>query len=82
MKTTIDISNSLFKEIKTVAQKKDTTFREIVETSLRLFLSLQKKTTKNFKLKNNSFKGNGLAEGLEEGDWSSIRKRAYEGRGG
>lgn len=83
MKTTLEISNHLFEEAKRFAAKKDKTFREVVEMALRLFLKQQKADSKKpFKLRDGSFKGNGLVEGLQEGDWETIRSLIYEGRGG
>ncbi len=82
MKTTLEISNHLFKETKQFANKSGRTFREIVELALRNFLKSQKVPRKAFKLKDGSFKGNGLVEGLQEGDWETIRSLIYEGRGG
>ena len=81
MKTTIDISDPLFERARRLAAKKGKTFREIVETALSLFLKAEE-NARPFKLKDGSFKGNGLVEGLQWGDWDEIRRRAYEGRGG
>lgn len=82
MKTTIDISDHLFEQTRAFADKKKSTFREVVETALRSFLNAQKSRPKVFKLRDASVGGKGLAEGLSEGMWEEIRKMAYEGRGG
>lgn len=82
MKTTIDISDGLFKEVKRYAGRKGTTFREVLETSLRSLLKNQAKGKKAFQLRKHSFRGKGLVEGLVEGQWAAIREKAYEGRGG
>ncbi len=83
MKTTIDISKSLFEEAWELAQSKGATFKEIIEGALRAFLKMEKKAArKPFKLRWHTFKGKGLVEGLSEGDWPEIRRRIYEGRGG
>lgn len=82
MKTTIDISDILFQKTKEIAKEKRTSFREIVETALRQFLESQAKKTKSFVLKTHTFNGQGLQEGFTEGDWNTIRKRIYDGRGG
>ncbi|MBF0107315.1 MAG: type II toxin-antitoxin system VapB family antitoxin [Deltaproteobacteria bacterium] len=81
MKTTIDISNSLFKEARALAEKNSTTFRAVVESALRLFLGTQKRGRKVFKLKKHSINGKGLVEELAEGDWSKVRSKIYEGHG-
>ena len=83
MKTTIDISDSLFRETRRYAGRQGTTFREIFESALRFFLkSHPAQKRKPFRLQKHTFKGKGLVEGLTEGDWAAIRERAYEGRGG
>lgn len=82
MKTTLEISTPLFRKIKKMAEKQGVTFRSITELALQKFLESQKKTNKKFKLKQYTFKGKGLVEGLQEGDWISIRNKVYEGRGG
>lgn len=82
MKTTIDIADNLFKEAKRFIGKEGKTMREVVQNSLRLFLDSQKKTTRPFKWRHYAFKGEGLVEGLQEGNWETIRDIIYEGRGG
>lgn len=81
MKTTVDISDALFREIKKQSVKKGMTFREMVEAALRLFLKAEEKAKGPFRLRKHPFKGKGLAQGLSEDDWTVIRDRAYEGRG-
>ncbi len=82
MKTTIDIANPLFKEAKRFASTHSSNLRTVVESALRQFLKVQQQKPSHFKLKKASFKGEGLREGLHEGDWKEIRSKIYEGRGG
>lgn len=82
MKTTIDISDSLFKDAKRCAGEQGIPLREIVESALRDFLKIKRNKKKKFQLRKHPFKGYGLSRDLTEGDWNSIRKRIYEGRGG
>ena len=83
MKTTIDISNSLFQETRRYAGQQKMTFREIVETALRNLLKAHKSSKRKvFRLQKRSFGKGGLVAGLVEGDWSAIREKIYEGRGG
>ena len=65
-----------------MAERKGATFKEIVESALRRFLQLERKSARPFRLRKHPFQGKGLVDGLTEGDWAEIRKRAYEGRGG
>jgi len=82
MKTTIDIADPLFRAAKREAQKRGTTFKAVVESSLRQALAASKKSDARFVLRKHSFKGEGVAEGIVEGDWTRIRGAIYEGRGG
>lgn len=83
MKTTIDISDSLFKEAKRFTAERGETLRELVEASLHHYLeSCRSKRQRSFKLKDCSFKGEGLVEGMREGDWPAIRSLIYEGHAG
>lgn len=82
VKTTIDIPTTLFEQAKGLAARKGITFREIVAAALRLFLQNQREAPRRFRLKRHPFRGQGLVEGVEEGNWAEIRWRAYEGRGG
>lgn len=82
MKTTIDLSDPLFSKIKKHSQEKGTTMKTIIESALRLFFDQRQSGKKVFHLKKTSFCGDGLVDGLQEGDWEEIRGRIYEGRGG
>jgi hypothetical protein len=81
MKTTIEIADSLFEQTKRAAAREGTTVRALVERGLRTVLAEQKKP-RAFKLRNASFKGNGLQPGASGLSWDRIRELAYEGRGG
>jgi hypothetical protein len=80
MKTTVDIADPLLAEAKRVAAARGITLRELVEEGLRAVL-----TTPNpaqpFKLRDASFRGNGVQPGVSEGDWETTRDLIYEGRG-
>ncbi len=81
MKTTVEIPNSLLEEARKLASREGTTVRALVETGLRRVLAERKKRG-TFKLRNASFKGNGLQPGVADASWERIREMAYEGRGG
>lgn len=82
MKTTIEISDMLMREMKELAGQRKTTMRNVIETALRLYLDKQKNAVQEYHFKNHSFKGQGVCEGVQEGDWNYIRNTIYEGRGG
>ncbi len=81
MKTTIDISDPLLEEAKTVAAREGVTLRTLVERGLRLLLS-EGCDRPPYRLPDTSFKGRGLQADLADATWDEIRERAYEGRGG
>jgi hypothetical protein len=81
MKTTLEISEKLFRDAKEKALKRGKTFRQIVEEALNQFLYAEKPKAKT-KFKIHSFKGDGLVEGVSLEDWPAIRALIYEGRGG
>lgn len=78
MKTTVEIPDSLFKEVKTYASAKGLSFRQVVESGLRQVLRADPVRSRPFRLRKHPFRGRGLAS---EADWPSIRRRIYEGRG-
>ena len=80
MKTTVEISDNLFELAKKRAKQEGSTMRDVIEAALQRFLSPSPKDRKPFKLKDGSFKGDGLVEGVTS--WEQIRDMAYEGRGG
>ena len=82
MKTTVDIPDPLFDELKRTAAREKTTMRRLIDTALRTFLDSRKRPRGRFKLKDGSVAGRGVAPGIREGDWSQIREMIYEGRGG
>jgi hypothetical protein len=78
MKTTVEISDALFREAKRYAAAHELTFREVLETGLRAVVE-KKRSAKPFKLRDASFTGKGTATGHA---WPEIRAMIYEGRGG
>lgn len=81
MKTTIEISDALLEKAKRVAAREKTTLRALVEAGLRIVLRERKGHT-GFRLRDASFRGNGLSPEFADADWERIRNAAYEGRGG
>ena len=81
MKTTIDIADTLLKEARKVAAKKQLTLRALVEEGLRDVIAKQDSEGK-FKLRKASFKGKGLRDEFRGESWNKIREAAYEDHGG
>ena len=80
MKATIEINDALMSEAKRLASRDKTTLRELVESGLRLVLRERKKR-KKFKMRDCSFKGEGLQPEFEGASWEKIRDAIYEGHG-
>ena len=78
MKTTVEIPDALFTEVKKYAAAHGLTFRELIETSLRRTLEKQTGARKPFRLRKVTFKGKG--QRIRDGE--TIRALIYEGRGG
>jgi len=80
MKTTIQIPDSLFEEVRRLANQEHTTMKVIVEEGLRRIVS-ERKRRGHFKLRRITFKGNGLQPHLAGTSWDQILQLSYEGRG-
>jgi hypothetical protein len=81
MKTTVEIPDALAEEARSVAAREKTTLRALIEAGLRQVLRDRRRKTR-FRLRDASFRGQGLQPGFREGDWQRIREASYEGRGG
>lgn len=82
MKTTIELPPDLLKEAKRVAATERITLRSLIEEGLRHVLARRRRRGDRFVLREASYRGKGTHDGVDEGDWESIRARIYDGRGG
>ncbi len=80
MKTTVEISDSLLKQVKSLAAEEHTTVRALVEEGLRR-ITVERKHAKSFKLRKVSFLGKGLQHRMAGASWQQVRDAAYEGHG-
>ncbi len=78
MKTTVEISEGLFREARNYAHVHDLTFRQVVESGLRKVISGESASGEAFRLEKRSFRGDGM---LKDYSWPEIRSIVYEGRG-
>lgn len=81
MKTTVEIPDALFKQLKTKAVRDNTSMKSLIQAALRNYLAQAQKPTKRFKLRDGSVGGKGIRPGLDESDWAKIRELSYQGRG-
>ena len=81
MKTTVDIPDPLLEEARRAADREGTTLRALVEAGLRRVLAERRGKAAPFRLRDASFRGDGLQPGVATGSWEAIRDAIYEGRG-
>ncbi len=77
MKTTIEISDSLLEEAKSIAAREGTTVRALVESGLRHTVAERRAQYTAFKLRDAAFDGDGIAPELRGASWERIRDLAY-----
>lgn len=81
MKTTIQLSDAVLSQVRTLARREKTTVRSLVEEALRRLLK-DRRGGGVYEFAETSVGGQGLQPGTREGDWVAIRERIYEGQGG
>ena len=80
MKTTVEIPDALLAQAKQLAASQQTTVRALIEQGLQRVLAERDRQT-GHRLRQASFRGEGLHPGVQEGAWVRMRELAYEGRG-
>lgn len=80
MKTTVEISDPLLREVRRIAAREGVTLRTLIERGLHKVVS-DKKPDTPFRLRRASFKGKGLQKDVEGAPWSELRDLIYEDRG-
>ncbi|MGA9537763.1 MAG: hypothetical protein WBR24_17800 [Desulfobacterales bacterium] len=81
MKTTVEISDSLYEEARIIAAGEKSSIKALIEEGLRKVIE-ERKHRQHFKLRKATFKGNGLQAELADASWDKNREKVYEGRGG
>jgi hypothetical protein len=76
MKTTVEISDALLHEVRTLADREGQTLREAVDAGLRQWVDSRRRR-KRFVLRDASVAGKGLQSGLEYDQWGRILQLAY-----
>lgn len=80
MKTTVEIPDDLLKQAKSLAAKRRTSLRAIIEQGLRNSLKEHQRSAKH-EMPDMSVDGKGLQAEFRNKAWSDIRDAAYDGRG-
>lgn len=78
MKTTLEISDQILREIKEFSARQGLPMRETVERALRQYLA-GAPSAQPFRLRSISTAGDGM---VEPRSWEEIRGLIYEGQGG
>ena len=81
MKTTVEISDSLLREVRELAAREGVTVRALVERGLHRVVTEARHSTP-FKLRRATYKGKGRQAELAEASSGGLRDLIYEGRGG
>jgi len=81
MKVTIDIPDALWRDARKLAARQGIKHSALMERGIRRVLSeakpFKKLSEEPFKLRDGSFKGNGLRPELRDVPWSMIRALSY-----
>lgn len=80
MKTTVEISDSLFTKARRYASRRGLTLRAVIEQGLRQVIA-EPESAQGFRLRRASVRGQGLSAEMQTAGWEAIRAAAYEGRG-
>ena len=80
MKTTIEISDALLREVRKLAAREGVTLRALVERGLHRVIAETKRPP--FRMRDGSVGGGWLHPDVRDLSWAQIREMSYEGRGG
>ncbi len=81
MKTTIDIPDALLAEAQELARRHGITLKALTTEGLRKVIAEKKAKKKPFKLRDDSFGGDGVTEEFKNATWEQVRDAIHEGRG-
>ena len=80
VKTTVEISDSLLREVRGIASREGVTLRTLVERGLQRVVA-ETKAGPPFRPRRASFKGEGRQPGLGDVSWERLRDLAYDNHG-
>jgi len=80
MKTTVEISDALLSEVRSLAAREGVTLRTMVERGLHRVVA-ETKHAAPFKLRKASVMGKGMRPELRDASWDTLRDLIYKGRG-
>jgi hypothetical protein len=80
MKTTVEISDSLLREVRSLAAHEGVTLRTLIERGLHHVIS-ETKHRAPFRLRRASYKGKGLQPEFRHASWEQVRDAVYRDHG-
>lgn len=80
VKTTVEISDSLLHEARSLAAREGVTLRALIERGLHRVIDETTRSTP-FKLRRASFKGRGRQAAFSDASWEQLRDAVYRDRG-
>jgi hypothetical protein len=80
MKTTVEISDPLLREVRELAAREGVTLRTLVERGLHHVVA-ETKGEAPFVLRRASFRGKGRQAGTRDASWETLRDLVYKDRG-
>jgi hypothetical protein len=80
MKTTVEISDPLLRQVRELAAREGVTLRTLVERGLHHVVA-EIKGEARFKLRRASFKGKGRQPEMRNAPWETLRDLVYKDRG-
>jgi hypothetical protein len=80
MKTTVEISDPLLREVRKLAARQGVTLRTLIERGLRRVVA-DANPAKPFRLRRASFRGKGLQPEFQGASWERLRDAAYQDHG-
>ena len=81
MKTTVEISDTLLRQARRLAEREGISLRALIERGLHNVIESGKRA-KPFRLRRASFRGGGLQGEFRDGGWEAVREQIYRGHGG
>lgn len=80
MRTTVEVSDAVLAEAKRLAERDGQTLRELFEAALRHEIA-RRRDVRPFRLRDASFRGDGLQPEFQGASWDRFLDAIYEGRG-
>jgi len=81
VKTTVEISDSLLRQARRLAEREGIPLRAVIERGLHSIIESSKQA-RSFRLRRASFCGEGLQREFHDSNWEVIRDQIYRARGG